>query len=213
MHFHISCGSTKPVLYRDSTSITRCELWTFAGSSILFILVWELWDCHAHSLYLTQQLVEFVARSSVFLLTSRRDTWTDRHVKTRPVELRCLLALYFGKFISTSVWHFRVLNCRDDYCNYEIVITLLPISISKSFIFAPVLWYYEHRKAEKMRICATLRFLEKQMKLLTKIGSDVVIFASIPDFLKGNVVSCQYYRQNRPSFCVLSFQLLLYNCP
>ena len=74
---------------------------------------------------------------------------------------------------------------------------MLPISISKSFVFAPVLCYDEHRKAEKMRICATLRFLEKQMKLLTKIGSDVVIFASVPDFLKGNVVSCQYYRQTQ----------------
>lgn len=149
----------------------KFELWTFAGSSILFILVWELWDCHARSLYLTQQLADFVARRSVFLLTSRRDTCTDRHVKTRPVELRCLLALYFGKFISTSVWHFRVLNYREDYCNYEIVIKMLPVSISKSFVLAPVLWYYEHRKAEKMRICATLRFLEMQMKLLTKTGS------------------------------------------
>jgi hypothetical protein len=172
----------------------RCELWTFAGSSI-FILVWELWDCHARSLYLTRQLVEFVARSSVFLLTSRRGTWTDRHVKTRPVELRCLLALYFVKFVSTSVWHFRVRNCRDDYCNYDIVIKMLTASVSKSFAFAPVLWYDEHRKAEKMRICATLRFLENQIKLLTKTGSDVVIFVSVPDFLKGNVVSCQYYRQ------------------
>lgn len=150
MHFHISCVSNKPILYRDSRSFTRYELWTFAGSSRLFILVWELWDCHARSLYLTQQLVEFVARRSVFLLTSRQDTWTVRHVKTRPVELRCLLALYFGKLISTSVWHFKVLSYRDDYCNYEIVIKMLPIPISKSFVFATVLWYDEHRKAEKM---------------------------------------------------------------
>lgn len=213
MHFHIYCGSAKHILYRDSTSITRCELWTFAGSSVLFIFVWELWDCHARSLYLTQQLVEFVARLSVFLLTSCHDTWTDRHVKTRPVELRYLLALHFGKFISTSVWHFRVMNYRDDYCNYEIVIKTLPISISKSFVFVPVLWCDEHRRVEKLRICATLRFLENQMKLLTKIGSDVVIFASVPDFLKGNVVSCQYYRQTQPAFSILSFQLLLYNCP
>jgi hypothetical protein len=58
-----------------------------------------------------------------------------------------------------------------------------------------------------MRICATLCFFERQMKLLTKIGSDVVIFAAVPDFLKGNVVGCQYYRQTQPSFCVVGAPL------